>query len=94
MSISQTNIVTKHGKNSYLKILNQDKSINTIKMSNILNKYINEAQKESLLESSINMINQYNQHANVPSENSGTLNVQSRDRYPLIDSSNATFASS
>ena len=29
-------------------ILNQDKSIITIKMSNILNKYINEAQKESL----------------------------------------------
>ena len=33
MSISQTNITTKHGRNSYLEILNQDKSINTINMS-------------------------------------------------------------
>ena len=39
-------------------------------------------------------INKHNQRANVPNENSGTLNVQSRYGYPLIDSSNAMFASS
>ena len=48
MSISQTNIAMKYGRNSYLGILNQNKSIITINMSNISNKYINEAQKESL----------------------------------------------
>ena len=39
-------------------------------------------------------INEHDQHANVPNENSGTLNVQSRHEYPMIDPSNATFASS
>ena len=39
------------------------------------------------------MIDQHDQHVNVPSESSGTLNVQSKDEYPLIDSPNATFAS-
>ena len=49
--------------------------------------------KLTISESPIKIINQHDQHVNVPSENSGTLNVQSRDEYPLIDSSNATFAS-
>ena len=49
--------------------------------------------KNHYIKSSIKMINQHDQHANVPSENSGTLNVQSRDEYPLIDTPNATFAS-
>ena len=38
-------------------------------------------------------INEHDQHANVPNENSGTLNVQSRYEYPMIDPSNATFPS-
>ena len=55
-------MATKYRRNSYLGILNQDKSIITIKMSNISNKYINEAQKESLYQNpqsrrSTNMIN-------------------------------------
>ena len=49
--------------------------------------------KLAISESLIEIINQHDQHVNVPSENSGTLNVQSRDEYPLIDSPNATFAS-
>ena len=62
MSISQTNIAMKHRRNSYLGILNQDKLIITIKISNISNKYINRAQKESLYQNpqsrwSTNMIN-------------------------------------
>ena len=73
ISMSQTNIAMKHGKNLHNR--NPQIKIN----------------------------NNHNQHVNVPSKNkhpsmhpivSGTLNVQSRDRYPLIDSSNATFASS
>ena len=71
---------------------------------NVSNKYSNEARKKlPQLESSIKINNHHNQHVNVLSKNkhpsmhpivSGTLNVQSRDRYPLTDSSNATFASS
>ena len=49
--------------------------------------------KLAILESSIKIINQHDQHVNVPSENLGTLNVQSRDEYPLIDSPYVTFAS-
>ena len=37
----------KHKENSYLGILNQDKSIIIINISNVSNKYINEVQKES-----------------------------------------------
>ena len=50
--------------------------------------------KLAISESPIKIINQYDQHVNVPNENSGTLNVQSKNEYPLIESPNATFASS
>ena len=86
----------KHRENSYLGILYQYESIIIISMSNISNKYINEAQRKiTVSESPIKIIDQYNQSCQMSqSENSGTLNVQSRDEYPLIDSPNATFASS
>ena len=71
---------------------------------NVPNKYSYEArEKTPQSECSIKINNHHNQHVNVPNKNkhpsmhpivSGTLNVQSRNRYPLIDSSNATFASS
>ena len=70
---------------------------------NVSNKYSNEArEKLPQSESSIKINNHHNQHVNVPSKNkhpsmhpmvSGTLNVQSRNRYPLIDLSITTFAS-
>ena len=46
--MSQTNMTMRHRENSYIGILNQDKSIIINSMSNISNKYINGAQKESL----------------------------------------------
>ena len=77
-------------------------NINSISMSRTNNN--NEAREKSpQSESSIKINKHHNQHVNVPSKNkhpsmhpmiSRTLNVQSRNRYPLIDSSNATFASS
>ena len=62
MLISQTNMAMKHKENSYLGILNQDKSIIIINISNVSNKYINEVQKESSYQNpqsrwSTNMIN-------------------------------------
>ena len=87
--------------NDYAK---QGKMINQYNQHvNVSNKYSDEAQKKSpQSESSIKINKHHNQHVNVPSKNkhpsmypmiSRTLNVQSRNRYPLIDSSNATFAS-
>ena len=59
----------KHIRNRYLKILNQDKSIITISISNILNKYINEVQKKWLSQNPRSrQINHHNQHINVSNE--------------------------
>ena len=73
MSISQTNMIMRHKENSHIGILDQKKSIIINSMLNISNEYINGEQKESLYQNpqsrwSTNMID----HANVPSENSGT----------------------
>ena len=52
MLISQTNMTMRHRENSYIGILDQDKSIVINSMSNISNRYINGAQKESLYQNS------------------------------------------
>ena len=52
MSISQTNTSMKHRRKHGIEILNQDKSVNIINMSNISNKYINEALRKSLYQKS------------------------------------------
>ena len=57
----------KHRENSYLGILYQYESIIIISMSNISNKYINEAQRKiTVSESPIKIIDQYNQSCQCP----------------------------
>ena len=67
MSKSRMNISMKHKENSYLGILYQYESIIIISMSNISNKYINEAQRKiTVSESPIKIIDQSNQSCQCP----------------------------
>ena len=90
MSMYSTNMAMKHRK---IKILNQDNQSHNQHVKYLIQIYQWSIRKLAILESPTKIINQHDQHVNVPSESSGTLDVQSRDEYPLIDSPNATFAS-
>ena len=92
----------KHGKNRVTMLSKVRWAIDIIDISMSRTNNNNEArEKTPQSESSIKINKHHNQHVNVPSKNkhpsmhpvvSGTLNVQSQDRYPLIALSIATFA--